>query len=419
MRSVLDALGIPQPASPGKATVEALKRRLRFMMRRIDTEIGDRKIPESERARLEILWTASTSMSMVNVTLSDAFRTQHLERILDVGDQSSIARALAYEVALEAHVGGPVFDWHASRLLVHARKLVDRTGDPYDAAWLELGLANEAYCAGRFRDAVRACRRSEKILHEQCSGVAWEITTVAAFLLTSLAMLGEMNDLRDTAERFTADAERRGDLFGVAEGYGGECILAWWSTGSAEDALARSRSAVERQGGGAVRWPEKTYRRGQLTDLMARVHMGLLTGEPRPAWDMMLAQWDELKAAMIPSLQFYRSWLRHARARVAIAAANGNDKLLADARKMARHIAKDTRPFGPPWALLIEGALRRDRSALERALPLFDRAGMALYREATRWQLGGSQRSQAEKWLEGQGIGDPRALADALVPGYR
>jgi serine/threonine protein kinase len=444
MRSVLDAAGIKQPSSPARATVSALRRRLRFLARRIDIDaIGDRRIPESERPRLEILWTASTSMSMVNVTLSDAFRTQHLERILDVGDASSIARALAYEVALEAHVGGAFFDWHAARLLEHARRLVERTRDPYDAAWLQLGIANQAYCAGRFADAVVACRESERILHAHCSGVAWELTTIAAFLLTSLAMLGDLRALRESAERFTLDAERRGDLFGIAEGYSGECVLAWWSMGSGDDALARASKAVARQGGDAERWPEKTYRRGQLTELMAAVHLGLLAGDPWPAWRMMQEHWDGLKSAMIPNLQFYRSWLRHGRARVAIAAAErfgdtdrGNrdgwtrDRLLADARDMHRAMVKDKRPFGPPWSALIGGALAfagGDRVAaqrsLEDAMAGFERAGMALYREAARYRLGElasrtSLRDEADAWLRGQGVPDPRALVDALAPGF-
>ena len=444
MRSVLDAAGVKQPSSPARAQVSALRRRLRFLARRIDIDaIGDRKIPENERPRLEILWTASTSMSMVNVTLSDAFRTQHLERILDVGDASSIARALAYEVALEAHVGGAFFDWHAARLLDHARRLVERTRDPYDAAWLQLGIANQAYCAGRFADAVVACRESERILHAHCSGVAWELTTVAAYLLTSLAMLGDLRALRESAERFTLDAERRGDLFGIAEGYSGECMLAWWSMGSGDDALARAKNAVARQGGDAERWPEKTYRRGQLTELMAAVHLGLLAGDPWPAWRMMHEHWDGLKSAMIPSLQFYRSWLRHGRARVAIAAAERFDeqdrgnrdgwtggRLLADARAMHRAMAKDKRPFGPPWAALIGGALAYaggDRASaqrsLEDAMAGFDRASMALYREAARYRLGelagrSRLRDEADAWLREQGVPDPRALVDALVPGF-
>ena len=106
---------------------------------------------------------------------SDAFRTKHLERILDVGDASSVARALAYEAALEAHVGGPLLEWHAPRLLGHARRLVARTGDPYDAAWFQLGIANRAYCSGRFRAAAEACDASLGILRSRCRGVAWEI----------------------------------------------------------------------------------------------------------------------------------------------------------------------------------------------------------------------------------------------------
>ena len=439
MRSVLDGAGVAQPASPRAAMLGALGRRLRFLFRRIDVDqIGDRRIPEDEQARLEILWTASTSMSMVNVTLSDAFRTLHLERILDVGDASSIARALAYEVALEAHVGGPLLDWHAERLLGHARKLVARTGDPYDAAWLELGVANQAFCAGRFGDAVTACTRSDRILREKCSGVAWERTTVAAFLLTSLAMLGDLVALREHTERFVVDAENRGDLFGIAEGYSGECVLAWWSLGRGDAALATAHDAVVRQGGDAERWPEKTYRRGQLTELMGTVHLRLLAGDPWPAWRMLLEQWDGLKSAMLPSLQFYRSWLRHGRARVALAAAEvgGNvdgwtrERLLADARDAARTMDKDKKPFGAPWAALIDGGLASSggdtagaASSLARAVDGFERAGMALYREAARWRLGDltratHDRERADAWLRAQGVLDVPALVNALVPGF-
>ena len=443
MRSVLDAAAIPTPSSPTRAMVGALARRLRFLARRVDIDaIGDRRIPEAERARLEILWTASTSMSMVNVTLSDAFRTHHLARILDVGDASSIARALAYEVALEVHVGGPLFDWHAARLLKHARRLVDRTGDPYDRGWLELAVANQAFCAGRFGEAVAACQASERTFRERCSGVAWEISTVTAFLLTSLAMLGDLPALREAAERFTVDAEGRGDLFGVAEGYGGECVLAWWSMGSGGLALARASEASARQGAQTERWPEKTSRRGELTELMATVHMKLIEGDPWPAWRMMLDHWEGLKSALIPSLQFYRSWVRHGRARAALAAAERlgrgevrdgwtHERLLDDARAMHREMATDARPFGPPWAALIEAALahadedgNRTRAALERALTGFERASMALYREVTRLRLAGltgsiRDREDAEQWLRLQGIPDPGALTDALVPGFR
>ncbi len=353
MRSVLDAAHIPQPASPTRATLDALGRRLKFLTRRVDVDaIGDRKTPEGDRARLDILWTASTSMSMVNVTLSDAFRTLHLARILDVGDASAVARALAYEVALEVHVGGKLFDWHAARLLRHARRLVEQTSDPYDRAWLGLAVANQAYCAGRFRDAVAACRSSGRILREECRGVAWEISTVSTFLLTSLAMLGELGELREAAERFTLDAEARGDLSGVAEGYSGECILAWWMAGSGEEALARASEAVSRQGADAERWPEKSYRRGELTELMGVVHLRLLARDPWPAWRSILAQWGGLKSALIPSLQFYRAWVRHGRARAALAAAATlgpkearegwtRAKLLRDVRTMIEVIGKD------------------------------------------------------------------------------
>jgi predicted ATPase len=441
MAKVLAAAGLPEPRSARWAMTAALARRLGFLLRRVDVDdVGDRQIPADERARLEILWTASTSMSMVDVGLSDYFRTQHLGRIVEVGDASSIARAFAYEAALEVHVGGKLFDGHAARLLAHASRLVERTADPYDRAWLELGFANQAFCAGRFADAVAACQRSLAILGESLTGVAWEETTVAAFLLTSLAMVGDLPSLRAASERLAADGERRGDLFAIAEAGSGECVLGHFTQGaaSAGAALARARRAVARQGQGALRWPEKTYRRGQLTELMGTVHFGLLSGDPASAWTAVLTHWPGLEASLLLTLQFYGSWLRHGRARVALALAQQGGttgwppaRLRADAARMRKHVAKDDRPFAAPWAAAIAAALAhgdgdsgRTQAALDAAVDGFERAGMALYREAARYQAGRlgarpDQCAQAEAALLAQGVGDVPALAEALVPGFR
>jgi hypothetical protein len=133
--------------------------------------------------------------------------------------------------------------------------------------------------------------------------------------------------------------------------------------------------------------------------------------------------------------------VRHGRARLALAAAEQlgalewrgdwtRSRLLDDARKMHAEMAGDRRPFGPPWGAAIEGGLAwaagdatGAREALGRAVAGFDRAGMALYREAARLRLAGltgavAERESAAGWIRAQGVTDVAGLARALVPGY-
>ena len=121
-------------------------------------------------------------------------------------------------------------------------------------------------------------------------------------------------------------------------------------------------------------------------------------------------------------------WRRPSTALVVADGTAGRGAVLhADARKMQREIAKDDRPFAAPWAALIEGALAHasgDRtgakSALERAVSGFDRADMALYREATRWRLAELSHAPTrapESWLSDHGVPNVRASFRSISTG--
>ena len=190
MRGVLDELRIPVPRSQGRALFYGTWRRIIFLLRRRKLSRPRRRqalISDTARERLEVLWAVSTSFSMVNVTLSDAFRGMHLLDALDDGDHSTVCRALAFEATMETYLGMRFFDRNCQRLLAHAAKLAADTKDPYDQAWHHLALANVALTHGRLTEAIDACHASIRLFRDECPGTYWERSTVAAFLLEALA----------------------------------------------------------------------------------------------------------------------------------------------------------------------------------------------------------------------------------------
>lgn len=437
MRQVLKALGVQHPRSTWSAILGSLTRRIRFLRQHIDPElIRGRSIPDAERPRLEALWTASTSMSMINVPLSDAFRTMHLRRVLRVGDSSSVCRALSFEVAYEATVGGQILERKAAQLVAVVRRMVEWTRDPYDNAWMNLGEACAAFSAGHWREASSLCEEADRILETDCVGTAWERNTVTTHHLSALAMGGELRALRERVEGFLRRARAGADLYSIAEACSGELTLVWLAAGQESDKLALARGAIAQQVVDGARWPENVYRRSNMTEFVGTVHVALAHGRGEEAWRAVQRHWPGLKSAFLLSLQFYGSWLRFARGRAALAAASQpraipgwpRDRLLRDARAQARAIRKDPKPFARPWADLLDAGLAcaagddGGADCLLCAIEGFERAEMALYRECARFALGqltgeSRLRSQAEMWMAGQDIHAAERMAFTLVPG--
>lgn len=443
MRGVLEALRVPIPASSLGAVGAASWRRALFLLRREDARrrTFPAALPARERPLLTALWTASTSIVMVNPHLADAFRMIHLRRALAVGDTSTVCRALAYEAAMETHIGGAILDRSVEDLLAQVAELAARTGDPYDAAWHQLAVANVAFTHAEWRRTAEACRRADAIFREQCPGSAWERVTVAIFHHCALAMLGELRELHGRLEELAEDARLRGDIHARCEAFVGEPMLAWLAADRGDEARAEARAALGRQAPRSRSWPESGYRRQQYADMLASAYDAHYRGDPWPAWAEVLRQWPGLRSSLMLPLRCTGLELRWARARAALAAAAAprpagtpwtRGALLDDARRQLRRIRRDPLALGGPVAGAlqatierIEGRGREAARLLEEAALGFGRLDMALHREAARMALaelvggdrGAALRRGAEAWMAGQGVARPLALSAALMPG--
>jgi len=451
MRQVLDELGIPVPRSHWRAVVYSGWRRTLFLLRGARSpEHQPKNVPPRLAERLDVLWSVSTSFSMVNVILSDAFRCMHLLDVLETGQRSAVCRALAYEVAMETTIGGNFLDKNCQRLLARVAALVGETKDAYDEAWQHLALACVAYTTVGFRRTVEACSRSEEIFRDQCPGAYWERSTVLVYKHIAMAYLGDYNGLRRSQQEFLRDAAQRRTLFGVIECQASENIVTWMAEDRPEEALEASTKLLSQQTTDGATWPTNGYRAQQYSVLIARMHTDLYRGVPADGWQALLADWGRLRSSFIESLRGFHSELSSMRGRTAVALATTMDDatsimaggrawtrrhLVADATRMLARLRRDKHTLAAPWAAMLEAGLAclnndvaAARRALETAVASADAAEMAGYREAARYGLStlmpsgperDRTRARAEDWLRGQGVVKPEQFIAALCPGIR
>ena len=80
---------------------------------------------------------------------------------------------------------------------------------------------------GHWKQAREHLTRAEHILRERCTNGWWELAAAQAHLLFSLALLGELKELRTRGARYVREAEERGDLFASTLMRLGPMTTAW------------------------------------------------------------------------------------------------------------------------------------------------------------------------------------------------
>lgn len=443
MRAVLGAVGAELPTSPRRAMLSALAGRGRLMLRGLGFERRSaRETPAAAAARLDALWAASTSLSMMHHTYADALSVVHLRDALAWGDRSRIVRALGYEATCCASVGGRFFRARSRRLLGIVTALAEETQDPYDRAWAKMAEGTSAWLGARWAEAARLCDDAAAIYREHCRGVAWELATTEVYALSALALMGRLRELAARLPAALRSAEVRDDLFALNNCRLGQHAVLWLALdqpGRCHELAAQAKAT----------WPKEGFHMQRYQHLIASAQADLYCGDPWAAWARVNEAWPSLESAQFLRLECPRVELRHLRARAALAAAASlrgaraaraappdrrwsERRLVRDALAQAERIERDALPTAAPLAALIRAgaaSLRGELAVADRLLSEaargFDSAGMALYRDVARLQMGYRARaggrpcasSESEARLRAAGVCDVVRLASALAPG--
>lgn len=432
MHAALRKVGISPPETRARAAALSVWRRSKLFIRGL--KVRDVQPTPQLRARLDVLWGASTSISLMNYVVADALGLQHLLEALEGGERSHVVRALGYEAAFEAVIGGRFIRRRCEKILAQMDDLASASAEPYDQAWALMSRGVTAWFVGDWVTTWKYADAASTLYREQCRGVAWELAVCDAYRLPALAYLGDLPRLAELVPSALERALERGDLFAASTLRMGQQSLIFLVRDQPEEAINQAHAACA--GFGDVGYLLQHYHH-----LFAYVQASLYTGDAREAWRRIEHDWPALKQARLLVSQYLRVEIRQLRARTALTLLAAGHSVPGQTpatlrelvREDARLIARDDAiPCAGLSAALeaslaaLEGDARGATRLLRRAIKGFDAAHMAPYAEAARRRLGRmldddegrALCARADSWMRTRGIVNPPAMVRMLVPAF-
>jgi len=440
VEEVLAEVGLQLAPSVRAATASVVRRLawLRLRGTRFEERPPEALSAEQQRV-LDVLWSVNIGLSVVDTLRSADFLLRFLQRALRAGDLRRVASGLAILSGILAALGGRHLT-RARRYAEEASQLAERTDDPRTRGIAMLSLALTRYFAGDFRASARELDAAERYLLDHCHGVVWELATVRSFLCFSLRILGELEQLAERYDRYTADAQRTGDRHTAANLQTYQSIV--WLVRDDPDRAARALEGI------LDAWPAEMYLVQHFFHLYARCEQALYRGEPESAWRQVEQEDARLGDSGLLKVSGIRLEYARIRGRCAVALAATRPRrqraaLLKEARRCVRRLRRGEHESGRAWGALIEaavawlerpdpqGGLATDanaaaRRALEQAVAKAESAGTRTLAAAGRRRLGellGGERGaapllEADGWLASQGVVDPVRFTACIAPGF-
>jgi hypothetical protein len=423
IREVLAEVGVRMAASPRAALVSLAWGRLRARLRGFAYARRDPSQVSPERlTQVDILWSASTGLSMIDTIQGGDFQTRHLRLALATGEPFRVARSLSMEAAYSA-TRGARSRARSERLADEALRINEELGDPHGIAFSLLIKGVVAYLRGEWMRAWEYSTRAEQLFRDRCVGAAWELTNAMVYSVSALSYLGDINMLRRVMPDRLREAEEYGNLYMINWMRSGTSNMLWLSDDDTETA-ERQVELAERQ------WTNPGFQVQHYYFLWSRCQIALYRGDARAAWAHVQSVWPRLASSLLLRVRYVELQAYHLRARCAVASAlhEPSRRLVRQTRRDARVIAAEAMPWAAGIAASLRagadavgGRLERAARRLDEASACFEAAGMRLHAACARLQrtrLGGdaSAIEVAAQAVSNLGVRAPHRMADVLVP---
>jgi hypothetical protein len=386
-RQVLAQVGMRLPKSPITGIIYLLAWRAFLWLRGLGfVERDASTISVSDLERLDVCWTISSALGVVDTFRAAAFQARHLVLALRAGEPFRVARAMAVESVYVGLNGEKT--WKKTQVcLARADAIAERTGRSDAVALALFTRALVYHVAGRFRAAASLFEHAQPLLRAEPSGMHWEISTSQAYMLTDLAFCGELAKLCELQPAYLRDAIDRGDLHAAFNLRTGHRALPHLVRDDPDRVHADVREAMRA-------WSTGGYHMKHLDANIATVNAQLYAGEGRAAYETMRASWPRLARAL---------------------EREGCEWSSALGKLVAAGIANVRAPGDP-----------RSRTLLERGISDCDALGMGLHAASARCALGvlvggdagGALVRSASQWMAAQSVRNPARMAQTIVPGF-
>jgi serine/threonine protein kinase/tetratricopeptide (TPR) repeat protein len=226
LREVLQNVGLGYPESAAAAMTSLLYHRARLRLRGLSfQQTPPEHCDMRDLNRVDVAFSATAGLAMVDVVRGADFAAQHLQLALDVGEPMRICRALALEAGNAAAVGAGSRD-RVERLVRTAEGLSLRSQDPHGTALAKIAGGLVRVFSGEWRAALRMLDEAEVLLRERCRAVTWELTNTQAWSCNSLILCGDLPEAAARMPTLLREARERSDRYALMHLIYPACITA-------------------------------------------------------------------------------------------------------------------------------------------------------------------------------------------------
>jgi len=401
-------------------------------------------IPAAELIKLDVYFSASVGLCVVDTIIAAPFSTRSLLACLRVGEPWFVCRALCQELLMIASEGRPA-QKRVERYLSRARALAEQVNRPDLHALTRATTGFACHFLGEWTRAYEDMRLALAAYAEQASGptigiralfgqnytLRWEVDTFKYFSLVALVQLGRLNEVEEKLTRYLRDAKDHGDLYIQTTLQLGDTNMWWLASGAPDTAEAVVTEAMHR-------WSKRSFQVQHWWEIQALAQADLYRGRNAAALARLRDRWGPLRRSALMRVQYIRLRAFHLRGRAALAlAADGASEgekraLLSAAERDARRIARERVPWADPLAELLIAGIERQRGnlenakrALERATRGFEAADMGLWWAVAQTKLGevvGREAGKAaevagEEEMKRRGVKEPGRMLRMMAPG--
>jgi eukaryotic-like serine/threonine-protein kinase len=433
LRTVLRTVGLTLPATPRRALLSLLSRRLQLRLRGLRFRPREAsQIPASMLLRLDVCWSAAQGLAIITDNArAAALQARHLLLALRAGDTYRVCRALAVEAGYAAMAGGRQRR-RRDRVLRTAWALANHLQHPNAQGLLTWVGGMAAFHEGRWQAARQQLEQADVILRERCTEVVWARATARLMVCVGLFFLGEVHELCQRLSQLLEAADVRGDRYAAIDLRMRIAHIGYLAADAPEQARQHVAQAIQCRPPDAHAWQH-------WWSLIAQLEIALYAGEGPAAWGLLTAQWASLRRSGLLRVQYIliESLYHRACAAVAVAAEQGcpravHRELLQLATHAAQRLEREQMPWGQALAQLVRASVAATEGDVEQAMTRlitaeigFAAADMALHAATARrlrGQLTGGDEGRAlvhtaDTWMTAQHIRNANCLTAMLAPG--
>src|SRR5262249_13543006 len=148
-----ESVGMQLPRNPRQALIGLLLGRLRLWWRGLKFHERDAsEVPPEDLNRVDVTWSTSTGLTMIDIVGGAYFQTQNLLLALRAGEPFRLARALAWEGGHSSNPGLSARG-RTDQLLGMARDLAERLDSPHARGLVLLTEGIAEWCYGHWEAA--------------------------------------------------------------------------------------------------------------------------------------------------------------------------------------------------------------------------------------------------------------------------